>query len=225
MSNIESNPPKGNWIKRLWRFLWRPSTSISVAVLLVVGFFGGIIFWGGFHWALELSNTEEFCISCHEMRDNPYEEMQKSIHFVNRTGIRAICSDCHVPREWIYKIGRKIAATNDLLMHILGKINTPEKFEQYRLAMAVSVWHKMKNSDSRECRNCHRKVWMDMSAEFGGAKRNHQFAIEHNLTCIDCHQGISHNLPKEFVPPSNEQLGEDSNAWLARMETLAREKD
>lgn len=220
MSDIESSPSRANWITRLWRFLWRPSTSISLAALLMVGFFAGIVFWGGFHWAVELSNTEKFCISCHEMRDNPYAEMQNSIHFVNRTGIRAICSDCHVPRAWFHKIRRKIVATNELFMHIIGKVNTPEKFNQQRLAMAVSVWHGMKDTDSRECRNCHRKVWMDMSAQFGGAQRNHSIAINSDLTCIDCHQGIAHRLPEGFVPPTNKQLEEDASAWLAGMDAL-----
>jgi len=224
LSANKSDVPRRDWILRLWRFLWKPSTSISLAALLILGFLGGIVFWGGFHWAVELSNTEAFCISCHEMRDNPYAEMQDSIHFVNRTGIRAICSDCHVPKEWFYKIRRKIVATNELFMHLIGKVDTPEKFRAERLAMAVSVWHSMKSTDSRECRNCHRNVWMDMNAQFGGAKRNHKFAIENDLTCIDCHQGIAHNLPEAFVPPSNEQLAEDANEWLAKMEALAAAK-
>lgn len=221
MSEAQNDPAKGNWIVRLWRFLWRPNTSISLAVLLVVGFAGGVVFWGGFHWAVELSNTEGFCISCHEMRDNPYEEMRDSVHFVNRSGVRAICSDCHVPREWFYKIGRKIVATNELFMHIIGTIDTPEKYREERLSMAVSVWHSMKDTDSRECRNCHREVWMDMSKQFGGARRNHQFAIENNLTCIDCHQGVAHDLPEGFEPPTDKQLAEDANEWLAEIDALA----
>ena len=62
---------------------------------------------------MELTNTEAFCISCHEMRDNPYKE-KGPIHFKNRSGLRAICSDCHVPRDWLAKIKRKIAASNQL---------------------------------------------------------------------------------------------------------------
>jgi cytochrome c-type protein NapC len=221
MSTEESNRAKRNWIVRLWGFLWRPSTRISLMALLIIGVFGGIILWGGFHWAVELSNTEAFCISCHEMRDNPYQELQETVHFVNRTGIRAICSDCHVPREWTYKIGRKIVATKDLFFHILGKLDTAEKYEAHRLAMAVTVWASMKASDSRECRNCHEKVWMDLSAQWGGAQRNHEIAIQNgNLTCIDCHQGIAHTLPKGFVRPTPEELVGTARQWLEKMEAL-----
>ena len=66
-------------------------------LLLAGGFVAGIIFWGGFNTALEMTNREEFCISCHEMKDNVYAEYKNTIHYQNRTGVRATCPDCHVP--------------------------------------------------------------------------------------------------------------------------------
>jgi cytochrome c-type protein NapC len=224
MSNADDNDGRRGVISRFWRFLWRPSTRFSLAALLVVGFVGGILFWGGFHWALELTNTEEFCVSCHEM-DKPFEELKQTIHFVNRTGIRAICSDCHVPKEWVYKIRRKIVATKDLVFHLTGKIDTPEKYKEHHLEMALTVWRQMKGSDSRECRNCHEAVWMDMSEQWGGAARNHELALENGLTCIDCHQGIAHELPEEFNRPEDSELVENANAWLAEMEAAVAAKN
>ncbi len=222
----ESDPQKKSVISRIWRFFMRPSASISLAALLLMGFFSGIIFWGGFHWAVELSSEEEFCISCHEMREQPYQDLQKTIHFVNRTGIRATCADCHVPREWIYKIPRKIIATKDVFFHLIGKLNTPEKYEEHRLSMALWVWSSMKSTDSRECRNCHEAVWMDLSEQFGGAARHHDIALKNGeMTCIDCHQGISHVLPAEFVRPTVEELEADSNEWLNALRRKAEEGD
>ncbi|MFL4294747.1 NapC/NirT family cytochrome c, partial [Enterobacter asburiae] len=43
----------------------RPAVHISLGVLTLGGFIAGVIFWGGFNTALEATNTEEFCISCH----------------------------------------------------------------------------------------------------------------------------------------------------------------
>jgi len=40
----------------------------------------GVIFWGAFNTALELTNTETFCISCLEMRSNVFEELKTTIH-------------------------------------------------------------------------------------------------------------------------------------------------
>lgn len=163
----------------------------------------GILFWGGFNWAMELSNREAFCISCHEMRNTVYKELQQTIHFTNRTGVRATYSDCHVPKEWHYKLIRKIYATNELLHTILGSINTPEKFEAKRLELANHVWASMKASDSRECRNCHTMDSMDLEKQLRPAQRRHKAAMEKGQTCIECHQGIAHTLPKGWNASSS----------------------
>ena len=39
-----------------------------------------------------MDQHEEFCIGCHEMRDNVYAEFKGTIHDKNRSGVRAICS-------------------------------------------------------------------------------------------------------------------------------------
>lgn len=49
---------------------WQYTKRIPFLTTAIVFFVGGVIFWGGFHWTLEITNTEKFCISCHEMRDN-----------------------------------------------------------------------------------------------------------------------------------------------------------
>ncbi len=148
------------WFKQIWLFLKRPS-SLAWTVIAAGGFVVGVMFWGGFNWALELTNTKSFCISCHEMRDNVYQELQHTIHWSNRSGVRATCPDCHVPHQWIYKIKRKIEASNEVLHKILGTIDTREKFEAHRLELAEKVWATMKSTDSRECRNCHAVQSMD----------------------------------------------------------------
>ena len=102
------------FIRRSWRALRRPSAKWSVLALLAVGFFSGIVFWGGFNTGMEATNQLEFCIGCHEMRDNVYQEYKQTIHYSNRTGVRAICSDCHVPHDWTAKVIRKIQASKEL---------------------------------------------------------------------------------------------------------------
>ena len=168
----------------------------SVGVLTVAGLFiGGIVFWGGFNWSLELTNTEQFCISCHEMRENVFKEYQTTVHYSNRTGVRATCPDCHVPKEWVYKIARKIQASNELFHWALGTIDTPEKFNAKRLELAQHEWDRMKGNDSRECRNCHHYDYMDYSEQGRRAVAQHNKGFAEGRTCIDCHKGIAHALP------------------------------
>ena len=101
-------------IARLWAKLKQPSAKYSLIGLLTTGLFSGIFLWGGFNTAMEATNTLEFCISCHEMRDNVYEEYKQTIHYINRTGVRAVCSDCHVPKDWSHKMVRKLQASAEV---------------------------------------------------------------------------------------------------------------
>ncbi len=64
--------------------------------------------------------------------------------------------------------------------------------------MAAITWEKMKRSDSRECRNCHNFEYMDFTIQETRAASEHQSAIDNSMTCIDCHQGIAHNLPAGY---------------------------
>ncbi len=162
--------------------------------LLALGVFAGIILWGGFNTVLEATNTNEFCTSCHEM-GTVYKEYQESVHYKNASGVRAGCADCHVPKPWVHKVVRKIKASSELYHKALGTIGTPEKFEQHRLTMAERVWEQMRATDSRECRNCHSFSTMELSAQDRYARKRHERAQEEGKTCIDCHEGIAHQLP------------------------------
>jgi cytochrome c-type protein NapC len=119
---------KTGWIRTIWRQLRRPSIKYSVLGILSVGFISGILFWGGYNTAMEQTNRLDFCISCHEMRDNVYQEYKQTIHYTNRTGVRAICSDCHVPKDWAHKFVRKLKASAEVWGKITGSIDTKEKF-------------------------------------------------------------------------------------------------
>jgi nitrate/TMAO reductase-like tetraheme cytochrome c subunit len=184
-----------NLLKRSWKLLWTPSSRYSAGALLILGGIAGVIFWGGFNTAMELTNTLGFCTSCHEM-DTVYGEYQKSVHYKNRTGVRAICSDCHVPKEWVPKVIRKVKATNELYHKLMGTIGTAEKFEKERKKLAEHVWETMKANDSHECRNCHNFRSMDFAKQKQWSAPVHQTAMKEGQTCIDCHKGIAHNLPQ-----------------------------
>jgi len=173
--------------------------SATPVLLAAVLFVAGIIFWGAFNWSMELTNTEEFCISCHEMRENVYKEYRQSAHYSNSAGVRATCPDCHVPKSWIDKTARKVAATNELYHKVIGSIDTREKFVNKRLELAQHVWRDMEANDSLECRNCHELSAMNTHQQNSFASQAHLKAQQQEMTCIDCHKGVAHNLPEEFL--------------------------
>lgn len=168
----------------------------SIGFLTIGGFIAGIFFWGALNTALEVTNTETFCISCHEMKDNVYQEMKSTIHYTNRSGVRATCPDCHVPHNWTDKIARKMQASKEVWGKIFGTINTREKFLEKRKELAQREWHRLKTNNSLECRNCHDFNYMDFTRQSPRAEEAHSTMLASGeKTCIDCHKGIAHHLP------------------------------
>jgi len=185
--------------------------TLGSAVLFMIF---GVMIWGSFNWGMEITNTEEFCISCHEMEANVYKEYTGTSHDANRSGVKASCPDCHVPRPWIHKVIRKIQASKEVYHKLLGTVDTPEKFDEHRLTMARRVWTAMKTTDSRECRNCHDWETMNPEKQQPRARNQHIFAMENGNTCIDCHKGIAHKaVHKDIEEDELEKWAEPVEAY------------
>lgn len=156
------------FLKAFWLRLSSPSKA-AVGVVLLMGFVGGLLFWGAFNTGMEATNSEEFCSGCHAPI---VAEIQETIHYSNRSGVRAICSDCHVPHEWTDKIVRKVQASKELVAHFIGTIDTPEKFQARRAHLAEREWARLKKNDSLECRNCHQFNYMDFLSRVAEQRSN-----------------------------------------------------
>nr|WP_083250103.1 pentaheme c-type cytochrome TorC [Vibrio anguillarum] len=176
----------------------------------------GVIFWGGFNTALEATNTEAFCISCHTMRDNVYVELQETVHWKNHSGVRATCPDCHVPHEWTAKIARKMQASKEVFAQVFGDLGTPEKFEERRIELAKHEWERFSANNSLECKNCHNYDSMDFEQMSATARIQMKQAAEKDQSCLDCHKGIAHNLPKNM---------DSSGGLIGELEQLASKTD
>ena len=148
------------WVKER---KWVVTAFIAVVTVLIFGFLVEV--------TLEKTNTEQFCISCHEMESTVYQEYKESTHYKNASGVRAICSDCHVPKPLIPKLIRKTKAVSELYHWAAGTIDTAEKFEAKREEMAIHVWEYMEKTDSRECRNCHSYEAMNFHEQSRRAKK------------------------------------------------------
>jgi cytochrome c-type protein NapC len=181
------------FLKAFWKRLKSPS-KVAAGVVLFLGFSGGLLFWGAFNTGMEMTNTEEFCSGCHAPI---VAEIQETIHWSNRSGVRAICSDCHVPHNWTDKIIRKVQASKELFAHyVLDTIGTEEKFKARRGHLAEREWARLKGNDSLECRNCHEFDFMDFSEQGPRSVQQHSTALASGeKTCVDCHKGIAHRLP------------------------------
>lgn len=181
--------------------------TLSLGIISIAGVLVGLLMSAGAA-GLAWTNTEAFCIGCHELRVTVHAEFKGTIHDTNRSGVRAICSDCHVPREPGPMLVRKMRASFELWGHFRGVIDTPEKFEAHRATMAERVWTRMLQTDSQECRNCHHRASMSAELQSARAQSRHAKADREGMTCIECHFGIAHNEPQGISPEDvKERLG------------------
>jgi cytochrome c-type protein NapC len=171
----------------------KPGSLFVLAAGLVIG----AIVFGSIGSFMVYANSEKFCAeSCHEMKVNVAAEYKGTIHDTNRSGVRAVCSDCHVPHDYIPNYLAKLGLFSDVWGHfVTGSIDTKEKFEAKRYELAKRVWLDMKANDSRECRHCHTTTRMDPEKQSAKAQARHEKARAEGLTCIDCHFAISHTEP------------------------------
>jgi cytochrome c-type protein NapC len=174
----------------------------------------GIVLAGLFNTGLTATNEMEFCISCHSMQTN-FNEYKETVHYKNNSGVRATCSDCHVPKSFVPKMVAKVLAAKDVYHEIAGTIDTPEKYEAYRWNMATAVWQKLEASNSRECRSCHNFDQMAFDEQSRMARKKHSAATDNGQTCIDCHKGIAHEEPDEPDDWDEESAGEHWSVTIA----------
>jgi cytochrome c-type protein NapC len=182
-------------IRGLIQALGSPSAKYSVGTLVAIGIVVGEVGVPSFTFVIHETSTDEFCLVCHAQDIGL--EMAGKVHNDNPVGYRVGCAECHLPRAFFPKVVAKaITGTKDIYHTILGTISTLEKFEARRMHMALATWEAMNENDSRECRFCHDQAKWDLEQQSENARKYHARSLAAGKTCINCHKGIAHNLPK-----------------------------
>jgi nitrate/TMAO reductase-like tetraheme cytochrome c subunit len=189
-------PGRPGLVARTWRRLRSPSSRWSVAALVGLGIVLSAIAVIGTQVMVHVTGTDAFCGgACHSMQWVA-KEHQQSTHGSTRSGVRATCHDCHIPREYPHLLWYKaVAGTKDVIGEIRGVISTEEKFKTERKRMATLVWEEYQANDSRACRGCHVFSAEVLAKQQEAAKAVHQTVLEGRATCIQCHKGVGHLAP------------------------------
>ncbi len=198
-SQTDRNDNNGRW-ERFWsrpKSRWLIGMPIGAWFMFAAGAFAML----SFEVVMYQTSTEKFCTTaCHSMATFTAPEWRDSIHYSNRSGVKATCSDCHIPKVYPQSLWAKAYdGGRHMIAEILGTIDTQEKYEARRVLMAEYVWRNMKKNDSRECRNCHDPQFMELASQNQRAARAHQQGSQQGQTCINCHKGIAHKTPDEVV--------------------------
>ncbi|OOF70965.1 pentaheme c-type cytochrome TorC [Rodentibacter caecimuris] len=179
---------------KLKAFFLKPANRIGMGVLVTLGFIAGAISWQQFNNVMDITSTEEFCVNCHSMQ-TPLEELKQTVHWKNNSGVRATCSNCHLPHDKTDKFARKMQASREVLAELTGKYKEKGAFEQHRLEMAEREWARFAANGSKECKACHSYERMDFEKMSKAAQKAMKPAAERDQSCVDCHKGIAHHLP------------------------------
>lgn len=128
---------------------------------------------------------------------------------------------CHVPISRSIYLGTKIRAVKDIYGEMVGTIDTPEKYEAHKLAMAQSVPKTLKRERSH-CRPATATTPWTSPPQRPEARPQHPVAIKQGETCIDCHMGVAHIPPGYMMgenPGRRRRAGEKAAAldrlWIA----------
>jgi len=147
----------------------KPAHVSRIIACLILG-----VFFVSFASAENLKALED-CESCHT---DQASEFHASVHYINRSGVQAGCNVCHQYQQ--HEMGEK----------------TSKAVEKSRIDMAMSEWKRMSESDSKACKGCHSHMAMDLAKQEPRSVARHEESFDNDETsCIDCHKGISHQLP------------------------------
>lgn len=151
----------------------KPTSKLPLLRCLVISLVLGTVYSSA--TIAESLEALEDCESCHV---DQASEFHASVHYINRSGVQAGCNVCHQYQK-----------------HEKGAQTTKEVGKS-RIDMAVSEWTRMSESNSKECQSCHSHMAMDLAKQEPRSVARHEESFGNDETsCIDCHKGISHQLP------------------------------
>ena len=179
----------------------RGSIRWSVVLLLALGAAIGLVIAGTTTWMVNTTSTNQFCANqCHSMQwaAAAYE---RGPHYINAVGVRATCSDCHVPFEnepatpFQYVFGtlwtKAVSGTKDAIGEARGTIADETKWnaERPRLSAETRAWFK--ETGSATCRGCHH---LEAFPSTGPSAFHADLIKAPTVNCVQCHANVGHNF-------------------------------
>ncbi len=169
-----------------------------LTTLLAGALLAGVLAIPGF-LAYDYSSSNEFCMSCHEMRVVGEQGWMHSPHFSNPHGVVADCKDCHVPPGFPDALVTKVRDGSwDVWVHLFGE-HDPAKMDWVELERRA----RDKIADA-SCMRCHQNL-----EPAGGSPKMLKAHRERRRTdvhrrCVDCHDERFHGRFFRFLPEPEE---------------------
>ena len=145
----------------------------------------------------------KFCVSCHEM-EKPHATWQQSPHFVNRSGVRVSCIECHLPHKddrIAHLVARFWAGAKDLGVSLAGGYDAGRSRQQV-----------LRSLPNERCLKCHANL-ASHATSIASVKIVHSTALKHAANrahaCVTCHDALhgprpAAPTPKKYQPTNNQ---------------------
>ena len=132
------------WASLRQAYPGRRPIVLAAMVLIFSLVVGGALIGAGAA-TLHFTGTEKFCSSCHT--NDAAAEFKDTIHDKNRTGVRAACADCHLPKEFVPMMVRKVQAAREVWGHFAGTIDTTVALQRAVVPLKGFMLEQTRESD------------------------------------------------------------------------------
>jgi nitrate/TMAO reductase-like tetraheme cytochrome c subunit len=171
--------------------------------ILLLGVISGMIILALFSYMIHFTTQSSFCISCHEMRIVAEQGWMQSIHYKNKSGIIAQCSDCHIEPELLQMLWTKTRdGLNDIWVHNTGE-SDPYKMDWEKLSQVAR-----EHSSDSSCKRCHSNIASPANASIKMIIAHRAYKrMNGRKKCVDCHTTEFHGEFKKYLLRNSTKKG------------------
>ena len=164
--------------------------GIFLTIAFVAGFVLPFLSWLVGEESFTATGNADFCVSCHSMEPFVAANADNSHGGNNDYGIKATCTDCHLPHDnsanYLYVKAR--TGIHDMWVENFGN---PEDIDW----LAKSE-HREEFVYDSGCMTCHSELEEATKDEEEHTK---YFAGETTSTCVTCHEEVGHSNIKKHL--------------------------
>lgn len=163
----------------------------TLLTVFLGGVAGGLITIGlNYGWVR--SSKDDACMACH-VHPHAEDSWRLSSHFVNGSGVKVSCAECHLPPTGSLEyVGAKIKTGGKDIWSFLFKDKSKIDWEAKK-----GLEHARRIVYNESCVECHHQLFPEGITDDGVTahlyyESNHE---KLDLNCIDCHLDVGHYDP------------------------------
>ena len=159
----------------------------KAALLFIGGFLAAMLLLFSGNQAVKMTNTDEFCASCHKVHPHAIASWKLSTHYDNNRGIVVHCVECHLPPEGFYKFSEKVkTGVRDVYGTLFKDV------ENLNWDLKSTLEHAKYHTYKTSCIHCHENLFPLGLSQEGEYAHLYYSENSEELHCLNCHLGVGH---------------------------------